>query len=242
MQQAAKERWLAGAADLCELLARAFAYPDGSVAKALSEGSFQSDVRSCAADLEIAGMIASFAEVLDSFVGRNAEELNELMRRGSSRMYFVGGLEVPVFPYEGPFRFRVDDRPGEPSLFSNRSAVDAQKHMHEAGVNIDTNRGEPADAIWFELAFLSHTFAQEFVATQEFGAYSNEARLWANRRNMFADVHGPWMIPFMEQTCEAATDLDPSDVYGPLAQLAAAVLPTLLDSSASANLAAGKAS
>lgn len=222
------EQWLAGAADICELLARAFTYPDGTVAQALAKGSFQADVRSCASDMGLSETIEPYVALLESFSGSNAEELNERMRQGFSRMYLVAGVDVPIFPYEGPFRFVADKRPGEPSLFSNRSAVDVQKRMQEAGVDIDAHRGEPADAIWFELAFLSHTYAHEFVATQQYGAFSHEARMWADRRYLFIEAHGSWFIPFMEITCEQADEFDISTVYAPLAQLACAALPSLL--------------
>lgn len=232
------EQWLAGAADMCELLARAFTYPDGTVAQALVEGSFQADMRSCAADVGLTDEVAPYVAQLDTFSEADVEELNDAMRRGFSRMFLVAGTEVPIFPYEGPYRFVADKRPGEPSLFSNRSAVDMIKRMQEAGVGIDTHRGEPADAIWFELAFLSHTYAHEFVAYQQHGPYSNEVRLWSDRRRMFVEAHGAWFIPFMESTHKTACELDASNVYSPLAQLAATVLPALLTSPISSTCSA----
>lgn len=76
-----------GAADMLELLARAFSYPDTALARALCDGSFVSDARSCAEDMDIVETTAEAIGKLSCVQGADAVELQETMRRGFSILY-----------------------------------------------------------------------------------------------------------------------------------------------------------
>lgn len=213
-----------GAADMLELLARAFSYPDTALARALCDGSFVSDARSCAEDMDIVETTAEAIGKLSCVQGADAVELQETMRRGFSILYLAPGDHVPVYPYEGPFRFVADQRPGSPLLFRNRSAEDIMRLMKEEGLEPDPNRHEPADSIWFELAFFSHLYALLAQALDRDDESAIEERRDALGR--YVEEHGrPWMEAFMNQTCEKAPKCSFAGVYGDLASPGAAVLP-----------------
>lgn len=213
-----------GAADMLELLARAFSYPDRALAQALCDGSFVSDARSCAEDMGVAERATDSIERISRLRGADADELQEMMRRGFSILYLAPGDHVPVYPYEGPFRFIADQRPGSPLLFRNRSAEDIMRLMREEGLEPDPERHEPADSIWFELAFFSHLYALLVRALEQEDEAAIEARRVALR--CYIEEHArPWMGAFMAQTCDKAPECSFADLYGDLASLGGAVLP-----------------
>lgn len=222
------ERRLSGAADMLGLLARAFAYPDEELSSALADGRFQDDARAFAGNLGIDHEADEALQALDAYRGRDAVALYKMMRRSFSRMYLVPGDKVPVFPYEGPFLFVSRGQQGHPSLFRNRAAVDVLRRMREAGVAPEGQRGEPADSIWFELAFLSFAYANRLDALCRHGRFSDEERLWQSRAQAFVEAHGaPWMVAFMERTQAVAPQFEGSGVYGDLARLAQVSLESL---------------
>ena len=234
-----KERWdvgdlanmtptaLAGAADMVELLARAFSYPDGTVAAALSDGRFIEDAKDCAAEAGLSAAVAEAIDRLDVYRGADAGVLNEKMRKGFSILYLAPGDRVPVFPYEGPFRFVASGRSGEPMLFRNRSAEDVVRQMRAVGSESDPTRHEPADAIWFELAFLARLYGLVLSTVEEGDEVARECSVV--RWDEFVEGHcRPWMVDFMARTRRKAPDCSFGEVHGDLAALGEAVLSELL--------------
>lgn len=220
-------RWVMGAADALELLARAFSFPDRELARALADGRFADDAESCAADLGISASTASALSELRALTGADPEALLSEMRRVFSRLYLVAGRDFTLYPYEGAFRFVADERPGEPSVFANRSALDMGKLLKAEGFEPDPERHEPADSIWFELAFLSLLYGKLCQVLKEGGRSAASGVELRGKIEGFQRMHGrPWMVAFMEQTRGAA-----QGVYRALASWGAAVLASVLNSS-----------
>lgn len=219
-------QWLAGAADGLELLARAFSFPDEELAQALVDGRFAEDAASCAADLGVEAQVRSAVEELRALTGSDAEALFEEMRQAFSRLYLIPSKECALYPYEGPFRFVADGRPGDPSIFANRAAVDMESLLKAEGLEPDPDRHEPADSIWFELAYLSLLYGKWWRALEGHGEGDDSVAGLRDKIEVFQRVHGrPWMVAFMEQT-----QRETQGVYRALALWGAAVLDCVLNS------------
>lgn len=220
-----RSRWVA-AADMLELLARCFSFPEEETVYALASGAVAEDAQTCGSILEIAD--SDFEEALikiSSF--RDADALYCDMRKGFSSLYLVPGACVPVFPYEGPFRALLDGQSEIPSLFVNGVAKDVVRTMRHYGLEPDASRHEPADSIWFELAFCSYLCGLLAQSIEE-----GDEQVIAERRaalTAFSCRHvETWMVAFMESTREKARDYPYAYAYADLAQLGSAALKQIL--------------
>jgi len=207
-----------GLADLCELLKHAFTFPDEQLVQALSEGSFREDMVSCLNDAgaskeKIDGVDVSLAAL--TLVSK--DELLATLRKEFSLLYLVPGEEVPVFPYEGPFRLKNEGRRGKPALFGSAVSLDVEKSMRRAGVIPKSGHKEPIDSVWNEFAFLSFLYGNLAQAIQE---QDEEAEERFNRYIAdFVGDHGiKWLPAFMEKTQQAVSDSEKSTVYRVFAQ------------------------
>lgn len=230
MEQESRESvsWVAGAADGLELLARAFSFPDEELARALCDGRFAEDAASCAADVGASQTSDAAVGALRAFAGADPEALLDEMRQTFSRLYLVPGKSRTLYPYEGAFRFMADGRPGKPLIFANRAAADMEKLMKAEGLEPDPDRHEPADCIWFELAYLSLLYGKWWQLLEAGSAGDGEtAPALREKIAAFQKNHGrPWMVAFMEQTAREA-----GGVYSALATLGASLLDAILGTS-----------
>lgn len=213
-----------GLADLCELASAAFAFPTRELAAALSGGSFAEDCRSC---LEDAGLGADVVEGamagFRSFEGRPVEVLFDLLRKGSSLLFFAPGGESPVWPYEAAFLFAASGREGEPTLFRTACQLDVEKRMREAGVLPKDARTEPSDSVWNELSFMSYLYGSVAKALHE--GRGADAAEWSGRIVHFWDEHAvKWLPAFMEKTVEEAPMHSYGAEYAILAEVGLLVL------------------
>lgn len=218
-------QWVAGATDGVALLARAFSFPDEDLVRALCDGRFVEDAASCASDLGVFAAVEGTLDKLRTLVDGDPEMLLSKMRQAFSRLYLVPGEHRTLYPYEGAFRFAADGRSGMPSVFANRAAVAVGKLMRAEGLEPDPERHEPADSIWFELAYLSFLYGQWWQALEVDAADDVRVEYVRGKIDSFQRDHGrPWMVSFMEQSqCQG------DEVYGTLARLGAVVLGCVLN-------------
>ena len=202
-------RRVVGAADLCELLAAAFAFPSAELAGALADGDFRADARACLSDAGVGeDEVERVAARLDG-MGKagSADELLALMRKGYSLLYLAPGAKVPVFPYESAFRHQAEGADGSPALFRSPVTQDVERQMRAVGVMPPHARTEPADSVWNEFSFLSFGFGSLAEAL-----YGGDGAREAECRNMVAyfwDEHGSrWLPAFMDATIEQSDCLD----------------------------------
>ena len=213
-----KFRETVGRADLCELLAAAFAFPTEELATALVDGSFLDDAVGA---LEDAGARADAVVAVRGELAMllNDEELGDALRKGSSLLYFAPGAQVPVFPYESAFRHRAMGAAGTPALFRSPVTLDVERQMREAGVVPMDARAEPADSVWNEFMLLSYLFGKQAEAVEADDAEA-EAR-WAQAAARFWDEHGAqWLPAFMAKTNAEAAKLTETTWGRPYAALA----------------------
>ncbi len=228
-------RRVVGLADLCELLTATFAFPaNGDLADALASGAYVADAVGCLADAGCpTAQTQDACRRLEAFVGSNAAELAQNLRRGHSLLFLSPGSQGPVWPYEGAFRFAATGTTEAPSLFRSPVTLQVEKTMSEAGLLPATARTEPVDSVWGELGFLSQLYsraAQALVLAQ--GSAGNETALWAGRAASFTREHvARWMPGFMERTRYRveAGDLPYGAEYAVLAQFGSAAVQVLID-------------
>lgn len=211
-------RWVEGAGDSLELLARAFATPTEEVAVALVSGALRSDGAFCAKDLGIAEAASGPLASLQALESESAAALFAEMRRAHSVLYMVPANEERIFPFEGAFRFVAAGNPGEPLVFSTRAAADMEKRMAAAGLQVDGSLHEPADSLWFELAFLSHLYGQLANALSR---DEDVARLQEAIESFQEERARPWMGAFMDATIQRASKVKGARVYQFFAELGA---------------------
>ena len=207
-----------GAADMFELTARAFSFPDELLAQALSSGDFHHDAAACLADAGIEAHREGLREeaMFDGMCGLDASNLLEEMRVAYSLTYLAP--DGPrVWLYESAFLHRASGRPGVPALFRCPSAVDVERQMREAGVVPVDVRTTPCDSIHAECAFLSYMLGCVARALQT--GDEQGIALWKGRIASFVRRHGSaWFVAFFEATMG-------DDEAGPYAALASCVLP-----------------
>lgn len=206
-----------GLADVCELLAAAFAFPDEALACALAEGSFAEDARACLSDAGAdAAALTRADQALASFAGESGETLLPSLKRAYSLLYLAPGREVPVFPYEAAFRFVAEGRSGSPSLFRSPVTLDVEQQMREAGVLPKAARTEPSDSAFLEFEFLSFLYGSLAAALEQVDVASEA--LWRGRIERFQTDHAlVWLPAFMERTCAMASDFEQGERYASLA-------------------------
>ena len=212
-----------GKADMCELLSRAFTFPDEALASALVDGSFVDDCTSCLADAGCSGA----AETVERFLVEHddSSSLQKRMRREYSLLY-LNPARVVVYPYESAFLHVEHGRSGVPALFRTASALDVEARMLEAGVVAKDGRTEPCDSVFREFEFMSFLYGSLASAIQQEDLEA-EGR-WDDRIAGFLKGHIlRWAPLFMERTIEHSAD----GVYGALARVALVFLANLADES-----------
>lgn len=212
-----------GKADMCELLAKMFSYPDESLASALADGSLTDD---CVACLEDAGC-ASFevSAVHASLADSEGETLSE-MRKEYTRLY-LSPVNVLVYPYESAFFHVEAGAAGKPILFRTPITLDVAHCMREAGVAPKNAQKEPCDSIFSEFSFLSYLYGNAAAAMQR--EDGDGEMQWCARTNGFLESHAlRWMPSFMTKTTELS-----GGVYRSFAQAALAFLDVLRSEAAS---------
>lgn len=206
-----------GTADMFELLSCAFSFPDNALARAVSDGSFQSDLRSCLTDAGVVvddSTAAARGGLLDALRGNDADDLLEQMRVSYSLTYLSPG-KPSIYPYESAFRHEADGKPGSPALFRSPVTLDVEKEMRATGVMPVDSRKVPCDAFWNECAYLAFVFGKRADAMQRSDKESLDK--WTGNVSSFVDDHvSKWMGSFLEATakCEEA------GAYGDIAALA----------------------
>ena len=196
---------LVGLADICELMAATWTFPaNGALAGALVDGSYEADLRGCLADAEAeSALVEGACDELDAFVGHEADELAEALKRGHSVLFMAPGAKVPVWPYEAAFKFVAAGRSGAPSLFRSPIELDVERMMREAGVLPEHARSEPPDSLWGEFGFMAYLLAQAAGCLKA----NDMARCdeWLGRARAFASKHmATWVPAFMEMATEEA--------------------------------------
>lgn len=220
-----------GLADVCELMAAAWAFPTAELAAALADGAFEGDASAAmedagATDSEAAQAVSALRGFLgiggdgDTAEGAGAvengagaegsDELFSVLRKGYSLLFLAPGSEVPVFPYESAFRHRALGAAGAPALFRSPVTLDVERQMRAAGVTPADARTEPADSVWNEFAFLSYGWGKVAEAL-DIGDVE-AGRKWRDVATRFWRDHGAlWLPAFMEKTIEEAAELsDPA--------------------------------
>lgn len=212
-----------GAADTCELLNCAFAFPSEALAEGIANGAVLADATACLRDAGVGAERAEEATAgLRPWAGFDAAELYTGMRRVYSLLYLKPGSGTPIFPYESAFIHVQRGLSGAPALFRTPITLDVERQMHEAGVAAKDERTEPCDSVHEEFEFLSYLFARKADALQR--DEPEQAREWAERAQRFAGEHVlAWVPAFMERTRELA----PESPYAALAAVALALLEVL---------------
>ena len=193
----AKLLQLIGLADLCELSSALFSYPDKNVADGLVGGAIASDMASCLSDAGAdADDIDRSRAFLEEFGARDEDELLDALKKGSSLIFFAPGYQVPVWPYEAPFKFVASGKEGVPTLFRAPVTLDVERQMKEAGVRARNDRKIPCDSVWAELGFLNYLLANAAEALRTDDAAGCEKLM--GRARLFWDTHaGTWLPAFM---------------------------------------------
>lgn len=212
-----------GKADVCELLACAFAFPSEQLAQGLTSGALADDAEACLLDAGATDDSArQVANDLRAWQGADAAELHSRMCITYSRLYLAPGGHTPIFPYESAFLHVEKGAPGIPALFRTPVTLDVERQMHEAGVAAKNERKEPCDSVFEEFEFLSYLYAKLADAlTRE---ADEEASTWEARANQFVSDHAhAWLPSFMRRTHELAE----GEPYEALASLGAASLEVI---------------
>lgn len=217
-------QWAVGAADVCELLSCAFAFPDERLAQGLCNGTLIDDAEACLGDVGVDEHSARVvSEDLRAWVGSNAYELRAHMRKTYSCLYLAPGGHTPIFPYESAFLHVERGLAGTPSLFRSPVTLDVERHMYESGVVAKNGRKEPCDSVFEEFEFLSYLFAMQAEALRT--GDDGNAVLRGSQAQRFLKEHAlVWLPSFMDRTVELA-----DGSYVALAQFAGVVLPKLLN-------------
>lgn len=226
-----------GLADLCELLAATFAFPDnGRLAVALASGDYLSDALGCLADAGFTGSAArDMCRELKVFIGRGEAELAQNLRRGHSLLFLSPAHGGPIWPYEGAFRFASTGTSETPSLFRSPVTLQVERDMSEAGLLPTTARTEPIDSVWGELGFLSRLYGHQAQELARGRDDPGEGAAWARRAASFTREHTAlWLPDFMEHVrCRAESgDLPHGTEYAALARFGGAAVRVLADGNA----------
>lgn len=215
---------------MCELLARAFSFPDETLCEALANGKLATDCASCLDDCGVEASVAAAAlEPLRPWQKSGVENTDLLTRanREYTRLYLAPGAHALVFPYESAFMHVERGFDGIPTLFRTALTLDVETQMREAGVIPKNARTEPCDSIFQEFEFLSFLYGNLAAALQEGDAEA--VALWTTRADRLLETHAlTWMPSFMEQTVRHSG----GEVYGALAQIASVFLASLASADA----------
>ncbi|MCI1479801.1 MAG: molecular chaperone TorD family protein [Eggerthellaceae bacterium] len=201
-------------AELFELLAHSFAYPDEELAQALSDGSYAQAARQVCAETDAAGACAGDIDRIDqAYRGVDAQHLLHALRAEYTRIY-IGTTSAAVSPYGSWWKAVQAGK--EPVLFLSKETRAVEKAMHDAGVGNRPGNKEPLDHIACELDFARYL---SFVLA---GAAPARADVAIDERTLesFLDEHlRPWAPDFARKTAETTTS--------PLYRFVASLLETL---------------
>lgn len=221
-----QEAKLLGIADMLELLARCFSFPTPDIALAVSNGTLAKDVRACAYDAGLESEpLSSAIDEIEAYRGVDHEDIYSEMKKGFSELFLVPGLRVPVFPYEGAFLYVKNEQPGVPSLFRNHAANDLLHMMRKMGLEPEKDRCEPADSVWFELAFFSHLYGVLFCSSRDNLRVDQTLSILSEFVNNHAAL---WLEDFMDQVQRKAPACAYAKLYPLFALIGSAVLPVAL--------------
>lgn len=209
-----------GQADLCELMSAAFSFPDRALSSALVDGAFACDAVACLIEVGADGASAALVEgALAPFADRDPDELQGALQKTYSLMYLTPGSNVPVFPYEGAFRYVEEGRVGSPTLFRSPVTLDVERHMREAGVVLKNMRTEPCDSVYAEFEFMSYLLARRAEAIECHD--SSAEAIWDERYRAFSVQHAAkWIPAFIEKTRIACETKKEGGEYAALALFA----------------------
>lgn len=186
-----------GIADCCELLSRAFSFPDEEFARAVADGSFLEDARSCLSDA--GGDSASISKIeaaMGSLQGGDPFQLCDNLRKEYSLLFLVPGAQTPVWPYESAFLHAASGKESAPILFRSPISLSVEAEMRACGVRAGNDRREPCDSIWSEFAFLS--FLYGFAAQTLFDGDDKRCAELVKKARDFMRNHGEsWFSAFM---------------------------------------------
>lgn len=212
-----------GKADVCELLACAFAFPSERLAEGLASGALADDARECLMDAGVDREAAQdMAEGLRAWQESDAYELYTRMRITYSRLYLAPGDRTPILPYESAFLHVEKSAPGIPALFRSPVTLDVERQMHDAGVAAKNERKEPCDNVFEEFEFLSYLYARLADALDREAA--DKVDDWEVRANQFVHDHAHvWLPTFMSRTRELAE----GEPYAAFAALGSATLEVI---------------
>lgn len=183
-----------GLADACELLARAAAFPNETLADALSDGRLVADARSCLEDYGVGPEeVCAACDPWEKLAGKDRGAILSEVRRASSLLFVRQGDGVAVWPYESAFLHVEAGRDGEPTLFRSAVTLDVEKAMREAGGLPPDALTEPCDSVWDEFMFLSYLFGSEAEALDADDAEAAEQ--FRGRARAFVGDHASRWLP-----------------------------------------------
>lgn len=200
-------RHLVGLADCCELLARAFAFPTVDLVRAVSDGSFAADAKSCLADA--GDTLPSWeAEALDALSQElSGDKLFDELRFAHTKLFLLPGGEALVWPYESGFIQQLASGQAPSALFRSPVQIDVEKHMRGAGVEPISSRTEPSDSLWNEWSFLSFLYGSAAEALFNDDAIALDE--WCARVEEFWSEHAvKWFPRSMECVREEASSVE----------------------------------
>ncbi|WP_139651198.1 TorD/DmsD family molecular chaperone [Raoultibacter phocaeensis] len=207
-----------GRADMCELLARTFAYPDDELAYAVVSGSCVDDLLSCLADAgcedvsDIGSPVSSHSE---------AQEMLSCLRKEYTKLY-LNPAGVLIYPYESAFIHMKSGHSGKPILFRTPITLDVETQMRDAGIVPKNALKEPCDSVYQEFEFLSFLYGSLALAIQQEDFESSKA--WSERIERFLSDHVlHWIPQFMEDTIRISS----GSVYGSFARFVIGFLACL---------------
>lgn len=194
-----------GLADCCELMSRAFRFPEtDELARAIECGAFRDDLINCLTDAQADEEKIRAAEAeISKLEHEPFQALHEKLKKGHSILFLTPGGFPPVWPYEGPFEYvrRGNDR--RPSLFRSKITLDVEQKMKDAGIRFKDARREPCDSIWNEFSYLAYLYGLKAQAQFE-SKPSNEIE---EHIEIFYSSHFKlWARAFMQKTAEEASN------------------------------------
>ena len=233
MEEQSRLRTHTGLADICELMAAVWRYPDERIAAALLDGSIAADAHGC---LEDAGADLEALERVDrafaALGGTDAHELWERLRLEHSRLFLIAVGRPTVYAYEGPFKHVQAGQEGEPGLFGTISVHAVKDFMRASGVVPADADTEPVDSVWNEFTFLSYLYGclarDELALAGDGGADGAEScpdghpepQVWTERIRGFWDAHvSTWLPAFMDEVASSVEELGLGGTYAAFALL-----------------------
>lgn len=224
---------LAGAADLCELMAAALEFPSKELAIALGDGRFADDAVACLRDAVAPdGAIKNARIALEPLRGEQPEKLLDTMRKGYSLLFLSPGNRPAVWPYESAFCALRHSKKGAPvGLTRSPCALDVRKRMSRASFVPNDKGQEPWDSIWSELSFMARLLgcAVACIARDDEPGDAGSTK-WLDEARSFWAIHlGKWLGDFAQSCRREARECTYAGAYGHLAEFIAEGAQTIGD-------------